>query len=239
MAVIAAGADDAGIGVGSAAVLECIDGVDDGNLDMSDGLADFRPNGLVTGCEWRTPPHWGIGHGGDGQRAHELSSRWQSTLAARGGTLASRRGCRSRGAAPPRCRRVAMSHRIEIGRSHRRHGADELDAAARIVRRAVSGDRRQQFVVGGGGRRGAGLGSTAGERGGGALGYAPKSQARRAGRVFFEPRSRSYFAPFSCADGSQRANGHRLGASANRFVVRFEASLAGNSEVILSARCEF
>lgn len=29
--------------------------------DMGDGLADFRPVGIATGREWRTPPLWGIG----------------------------------------------------------------------------------------------------------------------------------------------------------------------------------
>ncbi len=29
--------------------------------DMGQGLADFRPDFLVTGSEWRTPPLWGIG----------------------------------------------------------------------------------------------------------------------------------------------------------------------------------
>ena len=29
--------------------------------DMGPGLADFRPDFLATGSEWRTPPLWGIG----------------------------------------------------------------------------------------------------------------------------------------------------------------------------------
>jgi CxxC motif-containing protein (DUF1111 family) len=29
--------------------------------DMGEGLADDRPEGDASGCEWRTPPLWGIG----------------------------------------------------------------------------------------------------------------------------------------------------------------------------------
>jgi len=29
--------------------------------DMGEGLADFRPDGLANGYEWRTPPLWGLG----------------------------------------------------------------------------------------------------------------------------------------------------------------------------------